>query len=568
MALALAGTGRPATAGPDDPQREAAFRRAAENGARVEEVFRRTRHMLHAWLAYADERTLLLPDVLPGFERGPKGLHIYRPHNSGADNYPYLVATAWFTDRPLYEGRLREMLRNEIRYTNALDGIPADLDLEKGTLGPPSLFGAAEYAKDGLIAITELLGRTPWFDRMADMTADLMEHAPVASDFGPLPDAGAELNGDALQALVRLAPMTGDRRFLDWAERIGDAYVREVLPRNHGLPGYTWDFTKHEGPDRMRLRDHGNEMVVGLALLEALESERGGERAGSYRAPIGTMLDRALASANPDGLLYDEIRPSDLSAVTEHLSDNWGYVYGAVYTHFMVTGDQRYRDAVRRVLRSLPRYRGHDWESGSQDGYADAIESALYLVAREPVPEALDWIETETRRLVAFQKEDGTVERWYGDGNWARTLLLYATMKSEGSFLDGWEEGVRLGAVRDGERLLVSLEAPPAWKGRLRFDHARHRRDLNFVRDYVRLNEWPEWFTVDEDTLYELTDGAGRQIVRLGSDLVDGIDVTGSSRWVLERCTGGCGGTLAHQPGHAESPRGKDERLESVRRNP
>ena len=29
-------------------------------------------------------------------------------------------------------GRLREMLRNEIRYTNALDGIPADLDLAVG----------------------------------------------------------------------------------------------------------------------------------------------------------------------------------------------------------------------------------------------------------------------------------------------------------------------------------------------------------------------------------------------------------------------------------------------------
>jgi hypothetical protein len=106
------------------------------------------------------------------------------------------------------------------------------------------------------------------------------------------------------------------------------------------------------------------------------------------------------------------------------------------------------------------------------------------------VPEALDWIETETARLIAFQQEDGTVERWYGDGNWARTLLLYAMMKTQGAFLDGWQEGVRLGAVREGDRLLVSLEAPPAWKGRLRFDHARHRRDLNFARDYVRLNEW------------------------------------------------------------------------------
>ncbi|HYN01378.1 MAG TPA: hypothetical protein VE359_02940, partial [Vicinamibacteria bacterium] len=127
---ALAGSPGPAVAAsPVEPGQEAAFRQAAENGVRVEEVFRRTRRMTHAWLAYADERTLLLPDILPGATRGPKGLHIYRPHNSGADNYPYLVATAWFTDRPLYDGRLREMLRNEIRYTSAKDGVPADLDL-------------------------------------------------------------------------------------------------------------------------------------------------------------------------------------------------------------------------------------------------------------------------------------------------------------------------------------------------------------------------------------------------------------------------------------------------------
>lgn len=531
LALGLGPGAVPSAADPQEP----AFRAAAENGVRVEEVFRRTRRMLLAWLTYADPRTRLLPDVIPGFKRGPRALNVYRPHNSGADNYPYLVATAFFTDRALYEGRMREMLRNEVRYTNGADGIPGDLDLAAGKLGPPSLFGAAEYAKDGLLAVTELLGRTPWFYRMADMTAAVMEHAPVPSRFGNLPDPGAELNGDVLQTLVRLATMTGERRFLEWAERIGDAYVEEVLPANHGLPGYTWDFAKHEGPDRMRLRDHGNEIVVGLVLLHALESDRGAPRGASYRAPLSRMLDRILASANPDGLLYDEIRASDLEPLERRLSDNWGYVYGAVYTHYMVTGEGRYREAVRRVLQSLPRYRGHDWENGSQDGYADAIESALYLVAREPVPEALDWIESEVKTLIAFQQPDGTIERWYGDGNWARTLLLYAMWKTQGCHLDGWSDGVKLGAVREGERLFVSLEGPGGWRGKLRFDYARHRRALNFDRNYVRLNEWPEWFTVDENTLYRLRDAAGRETIRLGSELKEGIDVAAPERWTVEK---------------------------------
>ena len=516
----------------DDP--DGAYRAARENGKVSEEVFRRTQKMLHAWLAYADPSTFLLPDFIPGYKRGKPQFDLYTPHNSGADNYPYLVATAFFTDPALFRGRMVEMLRNEIRYTNVQDGIPGNLDLKAQKLGPASLFGAAEYAKDGLLAITELLGRTPWFYRMADMTADLMKHAPIASDFGNLPDTGAEMNGDVLQTLVRLASMTGDIRFYEWAERIGDAYVREVLPGNHGLPGYTWDFTRHEGPDRMRLRDHGNEIVVGLVLLHALENHRRSERAAAYRPAIAHMLDRILASANPDGMLYDEVSCSALKPLNDRLSDNWGYVYGAVYTFYMSTGEERFRDAVLRVLKNLPKYGGYDWENGSHDGYADSIEGALYLVAREPVPEALGWIESEVPTLLHFQQPDGTIERWYGDGNWNRTLLLYALYKTQGCYVQPWQPGVALGAHWKGDRLYLSIGSPRAWSGTLHFDYARHRRVMNFDRNYIRLNEWPEWFTVDDTRLYRLIDATGREQVRLGAELVQGIAVSAPARFTLE----------------------------------
>jgi len=51
----------------------------------------------------------------------------------------------------------------------------------------------------------------------------------------------------------------------------------------------------------------------------------------------------------------------------------------------------------------------------------------------------------------------------------------------------------------------------------------------------VRLNEWPEWFTVDENTLYRVVDGAGRESLRLGSDLKDGIDVVAPGRLIVEK---------------------------------
>jgi len=508
------------------------------NARRFERAVSASQRVLQAWLKHADPETLLLPDrPVPD-----RSTWIYTPHNSGADLYPYLILTAHLTDPELYHGRMMEMLRNEVRRTTVQRSIPADLPLSTRKPGAASFFGAAEYAKDGLIAVSEYLGRTPWFYRMVDMMADAMTDAPIASRFGPLPAADAETNGDYLQALVRIATMTGDRRFLDWARRIGDAYVEEVLPGSGGVPGYKWDFQTHSGERRLRLRDHGNETIVGLVMLYALEHQIGSPREHSYRPVIQKMLDRVLASASPDGLLYNEVDVETLQPLDRRLSDNWGYVYGAVYSYYMVTGDTRYREAVRHVLRNLPKYRSYVWEPrddpalplGSFDGYADAIESAIYLVSREPVPEAFDWIESEMEVMLRMQRADGHVEDWYGEGNFNRTALLYAYMQSQGVRPERWQPGIGVGAVREGVtlRLHLSMDGPR----RIQFDYARHRRVLNFEKNYVRLNEFPEWFTVDENHLYRLR-GAGEEQIRLGSELIAGVTLAPGD-WVVEPVPG------------------------------
>ncbi len=491
--------------------------------------------LMRAWLPHADPETLLLPDR-PSDDRSK---WIYTPHNSGADLYPYLILTAQLTDPDLYHGRMRDMLRNEVRYTTVQRSIPGNLLFATHKPGPASFFGAGEYAKDGLIAVTEYLGRTPWYYRMVDMIADAMTDAPVPSRFGALPASDAELNGDYLQALVRLATMTGQPRFLEWARRIGDAYVEEVLPGSGGVPGFKWDFQAHTGQRNLRLRDHGNETVVGLTMLFALEHDLESPRAAKYQPVVQRMLDRVLASANPDGMLYNEVDVDTLRPLDDRLSDNWGYVYGAVYTYYQVTGDERYRDAVRRVLTNLPKYHRYVWEPrqglplGSFDGYADTIEGAIYLASREPVAEAFDWIDTEMQVMLGMQRADGHIEDWYGEGNFNRTALLYAYMKSQGVRPARWEPGVRVGAVRDGARLRLHLDAPAP--RRLQVDFARHRRVLNFARNYVRLNEFPEWFTVDENQLYRVRqDGNGASpIVRLGSELVAGIELAPGD-WSIE----------------------------------
>jgi hypothetical protein len=533
---------------------------ARERGQRFERALAAMDRVMRVWLTHADPRTLLLPDRVPGPGSGlaAGAAAPYTPHNSGADLYPYLILTAALTDPALYDGRMLEMLRNEVRYTSAAASVPGNLDLATGKLGAFSLFGAGEYAKDGLLSVTEYLGRTPWYARMVDMMADALERSPVDSRFGHLPASDSELNGDYLQVLARLGPMTGDPRFIEWARRIGDAYIEEVLPGNHGVPSVEWNFTTHTGVPRLRLRDHGNEIVVGLVLQYANERRWQSPRAEKWRPVIARMLDRILESANADGLLYDEIDAATLKPIQPNLADNWGYVYGAAYTFYQCTGETKYRDAVLRVLRNLPKYRRHVWEPrkdpqlplGSFDGYADTIESALYLVAREPVPEALEWIESEMQVMLGMQRTDGHLEYWYGEGNFNRTAMLYALMQSRGVRPAHWRTGMRLGAAEErvetgavgGTRLYLHFASPSSSPAVIQFDYARHRRVLNLDRNYVRLNEFPEWFTVDENTLYRVRPAAGAAAndqagaIRLGSELIAGIELAPGD-WVIERAS-------------------------------
>jgi hypothetical protein len=158
---------------------------------------------------------------------------------------------------------------------------------------------------------------------------------------------------------------------------------------------------------------------------------------------------------------------------------------------------------------------------GSFDGYADTIESALYLVNREPVPGALAWIETETTRMLAMLRPDGHLEDWYGEGNFNRTLLIYALMKSQGVMPAERAPGVQLGAVRDGEALQLHVSGVQS-SVRLQFDFARHKRVINLARNYVRLNEFPEWFVVEPNWLYRISGGTAPVRLRLGSELMQG----------------------------------------------
>jgi hypothetical protein len=129
------------------------------------------------------------------------------------------------------------------------------------------------------------------------------------------------------------------------------------------------------------------------------------------------------------------------------------------------------------------------------------------------------------------QRPDGIVEGWHGDGNFARTTIMYGLWKTQGVTFHPWREDVRLGAARAGDRLLLSLRSDRPWKGRLLFDRPRHAQHLKLPLDWPRINQFPEWFVVKEGRIYGVTDaGSGRGRIRPAAELRRGLPVETDGR--------------------------------------
>jgi hypothetical protein len=504
-----------------------AFSVAAANGRLANEAFVRSDRLMMDWLSVADPRTGLLPRMVMGQDRD-----IWNAKDCAADLYPFLVLTAWFTRPELYEGRMHDILLTETALTARIGRLPDTYSFSKQGFAETKvdtasiMFGGSEYVKDGLMPITELLDAAPWRARMLNIVDDLWRYAPVETPHGRIVSVDPEVNGDMLLVLSRLYWMTRDARYLEYATRLGDYYL---LGDHHP----TRDFAT------LRLRDHGNEVVSGLTELYATLLKVQPAKAAAYRAPIHEMLDRILeVGRNEDGLFYNVIDPRAGKAVNAGIADNFGYVLNGYYIVYQLDGTTAYRDAVRKALGALDgKYRGFDWENLGADGDADAIEGAMYLYNREPVPSAAAWMDYQIKwmwskqdsahrpRLEQFRGR-GIVEGWYGDGNFNRTSLMYALWKTQGTSVRPWRADVRYGAVAQGEGIALSIEADSPWSGVLRFDVPRHRTILHLPADWPRINSFPEWYTVEAAARYRVLDAStGRSRVVSGEELVRGLPV-------------------------------------------
>ncbi len=499
------------------PKEEELFKEAAENGPVVNEGYDRCLKFVHAWVGLADSATGLIPRNI----NDAKSKDIWNAKDCAADNYPFMVLTSALLDQYLFKGKMTEMLDTEKRITSRLGAMPDTWSFSKKQFATPDtilseiIFGSAEYIKDGLIPLTEWLGPSPWSERMIAILDDIWKYAPVVTPFGKIPSDNPEVNGDMLQSLSRVFWLTGEKKYLEWAERLGDYYL---LGKNHP----TKDFKE------LRLRDHGCEIVSGLCELYATVSFADPAKKELYREPVYVMLNRIIETGrNEDGLFYNSFDPVKGVPVNKGIADNFGYTLNGFYTVYLLDSVEKYREPVIKALEILnSKYRNYAWEGTSQDGYADAIEGALNLYVREQVPSARAWIESEIRVMWAKQQPSGIIEGWHGDGNFARTTIMYCLWKAGGAYLIPWSGDIQIGGILKDSVLYLSITSPRDWKGNLMFDIKRHKENMHLPLDWPRINQFPEYFTIEKEKSYRIVTGeANKEQIINGPDLLNGYPV-------------------------------------------
>lgn len=490
---------------------------AEENGRLASESYVRSMNFVKAWMLYRDSLSGLIPSNLSGKK------DLWEPFNSAADNYAFMVLTSYLLDRDLYNGPMLDMLRSEQKLTSRIRSLPDVFRFSTQnfhTEEPDTswiIFGTSEYIKDGLIPLTEYIGISPWTSRMMEMLEDLSDYYTVFKNIDKLGSYKAvseEVNGSMLQALTRIYWLTGDEKYLSQAIRIGDYYL--IDDRDLSTLEY------------LRLRDHGCEIIGGLSELYVTLNFVNPEKKNQYTERFYKVLDRVLeVGRNRDGLFYNAVNALTGEVADSGVVDNWGYIFDAYYSVYLVDKKEEYRQAFLNVIDNLnENYRNYPWEGKSHDGYADAIESGINLYNREEVPELKNWIDSEIKVMWGMQQSNGIIGGAHPDGNFARTAIMYALWKTMGVHCSPWREDLKFGSeMRDG-KLFISVSSDKEWQGVLTFDYERHKEILHLPVDYPRINQFPEWFTVEDQKNYKLTDYNKKTDTQIsGEELRKGIEL-------------------------------------------
>jgi hypothetical protein len=509
---------------------------ASINAALSHEALLRANAAQRAWLNLRNPKTHLLP------ERAPDPVWEYK--DGASDCFGFMVQAAirlepaslaaW--NQTLAAERALAPAGELCRGARADTGKPLDED------DAFRMFGSTEYVKDGLLSVYERYGDHPAGEAYRARMFEVLDVILARSAHGPpgklLPGKGSEENGNVLQACSRLSfSASAGAAYADMAGRIADAYVDGVLPKHNFLPVRQFDFAAGKAERfGVRIRDHGNEIIPGLAEAYAMAVAKAVEgnadwktRADRWADPIARMYETLLSKAvDGRGLLVSQMDERGFAVTAPEPNDNWAYVLNGAYLfaqasrrHAALGGgvaDARaagVEAAADRIASAVVRHYGLDWEFGRMDGLADTLESGMYVLAHRPqlAREIEPWVDDQIGLLLARQLPHGIVQGDYLDGNFIRTALLYADLRSGGWTLDSWREDVRVGFARSvagatGSEatavVIVQNTGSQPYEGVLKPDRPRHQQIMKLPWDWPRLNSWPERYVPgdrDEATL-------------------------------------------------------------------
>ncbi|MEM9883032.1 MAG: hypothetical protein AAF800_08965 [Planctomycetota bacterium] len=506
-------------------------RAAAIHGRLAQEAELRAKAVMDAWMDRRHPETGLFPQAMD------KPFWNYR--NTAADFYGFMLHAALAFDDAEALALLRETMAKESALAAAGELCqPVRYDTAKPIREDHDerMFASTEYVKDGLISVVERTNDPAAYDRMIAVIDAIGANLRHPSPGGVLPSTRSEPNGNMLQVWSRLAFREPEKPYAELGARLADAVVTQMLPANDGLPAHYFDYENDRVTEaKTMLRDHGNELPVGLAEAYALAVSRRDDpvwqqRAERWAEPIAAMFELILThGVNDDGLLGNTLDPATRELTDPRPSDNWGYVFCGVLlfaesarTHGVIESGRldAMLERIDAVCAAVAQTNGTPWQGANFDGYADSIESALYLVKHRPETAALllPWVDRQIDLMFQAQRGEGFVGGQYLDGNFIRTSLMYADRKRGGWRLEPWAPGISVGYAEnraEGEAVLHVASAD-GYTGRLVADRPRHAEFLGLPWDWPRLNSWPEWSVGGEAIALDLAAGEAR-VIEMGS---------------------------------------------------
>jgi hypothetical protein len=417
-----------------------------------------------------------------------------------------MVVAAYLVDPPVLRGLLSETLRDESQLTSRLKRLPDDYNLDTHEFVQSSIdtnsirLKASRYAARGLLPIANLLGSSPWYDRLVSLVEDLVAISETESPFsqGPLPSGAAEINGNLLRALIWLSSDSGDEAYLDLAYRIGDSYCLGILPKNGGLPAAKWDWNLDRAIDPgISLSEDGLVIIEGLVILYGHEMRSGGARAEIYRPTLGHMFNMLLDQARtPDGRFVSSIKPDNRGGFLvegKSATAAWPRLLQIIYEFGEISGNTRYTEPV---FQSVRRFQTSTAQASvtARTGF-HLINLLMDLEKNNPGEfmtgsrNLLDSLAVRTSKNPSLDEE---IES-------ARFMATYSTVKTGGLRLIPWSEELTWGTVVKVDTLFISMESSTDWEGVLRSSRPRGLLDgaLNGLIS-------PDPFTTSRDDHYRM----------------------------------------------------------------